>query len=92
MSIKVPQKGNKLRLVRMASKNADIIKNQKQKMENSMIELKKYLKLEKLPRVIEGYDISNISGKLAVGSKVSFLDGKPNKKQYKKFKMNAGTS
>ncbi|WP_405324269.1 excinuclease ABC subunit UvrC [Methanobrevibacter sp.] len=88
VSIKVPQKGNKLRLVRMASKNADIIKNQKQKMENSMIELKKYLKLEKLPRVIEGYDISNISGKLAVGSKVSFLDGKPNKKQYKKFKMN----
>ena len=88
VSIKVPQKGNKLRLVRMAGKNADIIKNQKQKMENSMIELKKYLKLEKLPRVIEGYDISNISGKLAVGSKVSFLDGKPNKKQYKKFKMN----
>ena len=88
VSIKVPQKGNKLRLVRMANKNADIIKNQKQKMENSMIELKKYLKLEKLPRVIEGYDISNISGKLAVGSKVSFLDGKPNKKQYKKFKMN----
>ena len=88
VSLKVPQKGNKLRLVRMASKNADIIKNQKQKMENSMIELKKYLKLEKIPRVIEGYDISNISGKLAVGSKVSFLDGKPNKKQYKKFKMN----
>ncbi|AMK15342.1 excinuclease ABC subunit UvrC [Methanobrevibacter olleyae] len=88
VSLKVPQKGNKLRLVRMASKNANIIKNQKQKMENSMIELKKYLKLEKLPRVIEGYDISNISGKLAVGSKVSFLDGKPNKKQYKKFKMN----
>ncbi len=87
VSIRIPQKGNKLRLVRMASKNADIIKNQKQKMDNSMIELKKYLKLEHLPRVIEGYDISNISGKLAVGSKVSFLDGKPNKRQYKKFRM-----
>ncbi|MBR5504214.1 MAG: excinuclease ABC subunit UvrC [Methanobrevibacter sp.] len=88
VSLKVPQKGNKLRLVRMASKNADIIRIQKQKTENSMLELKKYLNLKKLPRVIEGYDISNISGKLAVGSKVSFLDGKPNKKQYKKFKMN----
>lgn len=86
--IKVPQKGTKLRLVRMATKNAEIIKNQKQKMENSLFELKKYLKLKHLPRVIEGYDISNISGKLAVGSKVSFLDGKPNKKEYKKFKMN----
>ena len=72
--IKVPQKGVKLRLVKMARKNAEI-------------ELKKYLKLENLPRVIEGYDISNISGKFAVGSKVSFKDGKPNKKMYKHFKM-----
>lgn len=85
--IHIPQKGTKLRLVRMATKNADIIKNQKEKMDNSMIEVKKYLKLPHLPRVIEGYDISNISGKLAVGSKVSFLDGKPNKRQYKHYRM-----
>ena len=85
--IKVPQKGVKLRLVNMAQKNAEIIKHQKKTMENSLIELKKYLKLEKLPRIIEGYDISNISGKFAVGSKVSFKDGKPNKKLYKHFKM-----
>lgn len=86
--IKVPEKGVKFRLVKMAKKNAEIIKHQKKKMENSLIELKKYLKLEKLPKVIEGYDISNISGKLAVGSKVSFKDGKPNKKKYKHFKIN----
>lgn len=85
--IKVPQKGVKLRLVNMAQKNAEIIKHQKKKMENSLIELKKYLKLDKLPRIIEGYDLSNISGKFAVGSKVSFKDGKPNKKGYKHFKM-----
>ena len=85
--IKVPQKGVKLRLVKMARKNAEIIKHQKKKMENALIELKKYLKLEKLPHVIEGYDISNISGKFAVGSKVSFKDGKPNKKRYKHFRM-----
>ncbi|MCR5026785.1 MAG: excinuclease ABC subunit UvrC [Methanobrevibacter sp.] len=85
--IKVPQKGVKLRLVKMAEKNAEIIEHQKKNLENSMIELKKYLKLEKLPRVIEGYDISNISGKFAVGSKVSFKDAKPNKKRYKQFKI-----
>ena len=85
--IKSPEKGTKFKLVRMAKKNAEIIKNQEKKLENSLIELKKYLKLEKLPRIIEGYDVSNISGKLAVGSKVSFLDGKPNKKQYKHFKL-----
>jgi len=87
VSIKVPEKGTKLRLIRMAQKNADIIKNQKNKLENSLIELKKYLKLDNLPRVIEGYDVSNISGKLAVGSKVSFKDGKANKKKYKRFKL-----
>jgi excinuclease ABC subunit C len=85
--IKVPQKGVKLRLVKMAEKNAEIIKHQRKKLENSLIELKKYLKLEKIPRVIEGYDISNISGKFAVGSKVSFKDAKPNKKMYKQFRM-----
>ena len=87
VKIKVPQKGVKLRLVKMARKNAEIIQHQKKKMESALVELKKYLKLEKMPRVIEGYDISNISGKFAVGSKVSFKDGKPNKKMYKHFKM-----
>lgn len=86
--IKVPEKGIKLRLLKMAQKNADIIKHQKKDLSNSLIELKKYLKLNKIPKVIEGYDISNISGKMAVGSKVSFLDGKPNKKKYKHFKIN----
>lgn len=85
--IKVPMKGVRLRLVNMAQKNAEIIKHQKKAMENSLIELKKYLKLDKLPRIIEGYDISNISGKFAVGSKVSFKDAKPNKKKYKRFKI-----
>ncbi|WP_405304965.1 excinuclease ABC subunit UvrC [Methanobrevibacter sp.] len=85
--IKVPQKGVKLRLVKMASKNAEIIKHQKKKMGNALIELKKYLKLERIPHVIEGYDISNISGEFAVGSKVSFKEGKPNKKMYKHFRM-----
>ena len=87
VKIKVPQKGVKLRLVKMARKNAEIIQHQKKKMESALIELKKYLKLEKMPRVIEGYDISNISGKFAVGSKVSFKDAKPNKKKYKHFRM-----
>lgn len=87
VKIKVPQKGVKLRLVKMAKKNAEIINHQKKKMENSLIELKKYLKLDNVPHVIEGYDISNISGKFAVGSKVSFKDAKPNKKMYKHFKM-----
>ncbi|RBQ22521.1 UvrABC system protein C [Candidatus Methanobinarius endosymbioticus] len=87
VELTVPLEGSKLRLIRMVMKNAEIIEKQKKKMKNAMIELKKYLKLPKLPRIIEGYDVSNISGKLAVGSKVSFLDSKPNKKQYTRFKL-----
>ena len=52
VKIKVPQKGVKLRLVKMAKKNAEIIKHQKKNMDNSLMELKKYLKLEKVPHVI----------------------------------------
>ncbi|MGL4670087.1 MAG: excinuclease ABC subunit UvrC [Methanobacteriaceae archaeon] len=85
--IQVAEEGANLRLVRIATKNAEIIMNQKKQVENALIDLKKYLKLEKLPRIIEGYDISNISGTNAVGSKVSFFDAKPNKKQYKRFKI-----
>jgi len=87
VKIKVAMDGVELRLLRMAAKNADIIKKQKKKLKNAMIELKKHLKLEKIPRRIEGFDVSNISGKLAVGSKVSFYDSKPDKSQYRRFKL-----
>ncbi len=39
------------------------------------------------PRRIEGYDISNISGTSAVGAMVVFEDGKPNKSEYRKFRI-----
>lgn len=87
VKITIPQKGKKLRLIRMAQQNAEIIKKQKEKVTGSLIELQNYLKLKNVPHVIEGYDVSNISGTLQVGSKVSFFDGQPNKKQYKRFKL-----
>ncbi len=87
VKITIPQKGKKLRLTRMAHQNAEIIKKQKEKVTGSLIELQNYLKLKNVPHVIEGYDVSNISGTLQVGSKVSFFDGQPNKKQYKRFKL-----
>lgn len=50
-------------------------------------ELKQLLNLEKEPKRIEGYDISNIQGKEATGSMVVFRDGEPAKDQYRKFKI-----
>jgi len=50
-------------------------------------ELKHLLRLKRPPRKIEAFDISNISGKEAVGSMVTFIDGKPSKDDYRKFKI-----
>lgn len=50
-------------------------------------ELKKDLRLKKLPERIEGYDISNIQGKEAAGSMVVLTDGEIDKSQYRKFKI-----
>ncbi len=49
-------------------------------------ELQKKLNLKTLPRRIECYDISHLSGKFVYGSMVVFIDGKPSKKFYKLFK------
>lgn len=50
-------------------------------------EMKKVLELKKLPRRIECFDISNISGSFATGSMVVFKNGKPDKSQYRRFKI-----
>jgi excinuclease ABC subunit C len=57
------------------------------KEENLMLSLKELLHLSRIPRRIEGYDISNISGVFAAGSMVVFENAKPNKKEYRKFKI-----
>ena len=49
--------------------------------------LKKILKTKKKIKRIEGYDVSNIQGLRATGSMVVFENGKPNKSEYRKFKI-----
>jgi excinuclease ABC subunit C len=53
----------------------------------ALVQLQKDLNLKKLPERIEGYDISNISGKEASGSMVVLTDGEIDKSQYRKFKI-----
>src|SRR5947207_3089140 len=50
-------------------------------------ELGKVLDLPTLPKRIEGFDISNISGTFAVASMVSFKNGRPDRNNYRRFKM-----
>jgi excinuclease ABC subunit C len=87
VTLKVPKKGRNHRMVQMVAKNADIIRQHHGRVEGALVELKNYLKIPQLPRRIEGFDISNISGKMPVGSMVVFEDGKPKKSAYRKYKV-----
>ena len=89
--IKAPARGEGAALVELALKNA------KQSIETELIRtfdpervlkrLEKNMGLSKTPNRIEGIDISNISGKLAVGSLVRFTDAAPDKAAYRKYRI-----
>lgn len=49
--------------------------------------LKKILNIPRIPHRIEAFDVSNIRGKQSCGSMVSFLDGRPDKNNYRRFKI-----
>lgn len=88
---RIPQRGDNARLVELANKNAleeaQIITSKEEKVIGSLSLLGKMLGIEP-PKRIESYDISNISGTDIVGAMVVFKDGKPQKSEYKKFKLN----
>jgi excinuclease ABC subunit C len=54
---------------------------------DALLELKEKLRLKQLPNVMECFDISNTAGTNPVGSMVQFVNGKPNKSGYKRFKI-----
>jgi excinuclease ABC subunit C len=71
----------------MVAKNAKIIKDHQKEFKSALLDLKGYLHIPHLPRYIEAFDISNLSGQMAVGSMVVFEDGKPKKSAYRRFKI-----
>lgn len=88
VEIKVPQKGEKLRLVEMAENNAKITLENKQKSnQHIIVEMKEALKLDKLPRKIECFDISNISGTYMVAGMCVMIDGIIKKNLSRRFKI-----
>ena len=88
VEIKVPQKGEKMRLVEMAENNAKITLDNKQKAnKNVIVDLKDRLGLKKLPRKIESFDISNISGEYMVAGMCVMIDGTIKKNLSRRFKI-----
>ena len=88
--IKVPRRGDNVRLVELANKNAleeaNRITDKEERMHGTLTLLKKMLGVDKVNR-LESFDISNISGTDIVASMVVFEGGKPKKSEYKRFKI-----
>ena len=88
VEIKSPKKGEKLRFVEMAENNAKVTLENKEKDKSEiLLELKDVLKLDKLPRKIETYDISNISGEYMVAGMCVMQDGSIKKNLSRRFKI-----
>ncbi len=89
--IRVPQRGDNTRLVEMAMNNArqeaERITTREEKLRGTVELLRQMLRMDKQPRRMESYDISNISGTDIVASMVVFEDGKPLRSGYRHFKL-----
>ena len=88
--LRVPQRGDNVRLVELANKNAceEAVRltGKEERVNATLALLGKMLSMEP-PKRIESFDISNISGTDIVASMVVFQDGKPRKSDYKRFKV-----
>ena len=88
VELKSPKKGEKLRFVEMAENNAKVTLENKEKDKSEILmELKEDLKMDKLPRKIETYDISNISGEFMVAGMCVMQDGVIKKNLSRRFKI-----
>ena len=88
VEIKSPKKGEKLRFVEMADNNAKItLENKERDRSEILVELKEVLGLEKLPRKIETFDISNISGEYIVAGMCVMVDGVIKRNMSRRFKI-----
>ena len=88
--LRVPQRGDNVRLVELSKKNAyeeaERVTSKEEKVTGVLTILGKMLAIDP-PSRIESFDISNISGTDIVAGMVVFKDGKPHKSDYKRFKL-----
>jgi excinuclease ABC subunit C len=89
VSLFVPTRGDKKKLVDMAMANAENIMRERQHTEQLAVleNAKSMLKLQKIPYRIEGLDISNLQGEHPVASLVSFYKGVPQRSGYRNYRI-----
>lgn len=89
---RTPSERDERHLVSMASRNAELMLKLERRMmgesfKKGLQDLARALDMVCLPKVIEAFDLSNMSGKSAVGSMVRFRWGKPNRSLYRRFRI-----
>ena len=97
--IRQPQRGEKAKEVRMSYQNAKLLlgewlinrKKRRELVPKMVNQLQEDLQLKAPPRRIEAFDISHLGGTNTVASLVCFVDGKPKKSEYRKFKVKTVT-
>lgn len=91
VAIKVPKRGPRKRLTLLAERNAAsnfaTRRSKRDDAEQALTRLRERLRLSRLPRRIECYDVSHIQGSDPVASMVVFTDGQPDKAAYRHFKI-----
>ncbi len=85
VNIVVPSGGKRREMIRLVMRNIDLLLSKG--IDPAVIEIQEKLKLESIPRTIECFDISNHGTDYAVGSMSCFVDGKPSKSGYRKFRI-----
>lgn len=82
---KFPTRGNRAELARLIEKN--ILLEKTSGADLALVRLQRELKLEKIPYVIECFDVSNLGAQNVVASMVRFVNAQPRKSDYRKFKI-----
>ena len=96
VELRVPQRGERSQLVEMASRNAreevERITTESERVARALTDLQALAQLPAVPRRMESYDISNLGSDDMVASMVVFVDGKPLKRDYRKFAIRSLTA
>ena len=91
VTLRVPQRGERAELLRMAGRNAreevERITSDAERVNKTLEQLQQLADLPVLPRRMESYDISHTAGQDMVASMVVFADGKPLKRDYRRFQI-----
>ena len=98
VTITVPERGEKRRLVALATGNAvEALSRERAewmadeaRRDEALAELSRAIGLARLPERIECFDMSNIQGTSAVGSMVVFVEGRPEPREYRRFRIRSG--